>query len=254
MAKLVRARVRNSTWPVGPDGLHGVAGKVEQRLHQLIGIGGQGRQAGIVVAEQLDRLPVFAGDQGDDPLQHFVNVYVLTLWPAHWTQQAVGERGQAIGFADDDPGELTELRRGQFPFKQLCGAPQAAQGIADLVGELADHAPAGVPLADERVLPVDLAPLGGIGKLDDHPAAGAAQRRNVAGHFDGRLALVGRGDADELAEDLALGRRTPEQVVDTAETGEQRLQGAAPAVPGADTEQVFRTGVEIRRACRPARR
>jgi hypothetical protein len=56
---------------------------------------------------------------------------------------------------------------------------------------------------------------------------------------------VGRGDADELAEDLARGRRAPEQVLDVAEARQQRRQGAAKAVPGADTEQVLGAGVEV---------
>jgi hypothetical protein len=56
---------------------------------------------------------------------------------------------------------------------------------------------------------------------------------------------VGRGDADELAEDLARCRRAPKQVLDTAKARQQRRQCAAEAVPGADAEQILGTGVEI---------
>jgi hypothetical protein len=144
------------------NGLDGVAGDIQQRLHQLVRIGGQRGQAGIIVANQLDGFPVLARDEGHDALQHFVHIHVLALRPADGAEQAVGQGSQAIGLTDDDPGELPKFRRGQLPLQELGRATQATQGIPDLVGQLADHAPAGVPLADQRVLPVDLPPLSGI--------------------------------------------------------------------------------------------
>ena len=141
--------------------------------------------------------------------------------------------GQAISLADDDPGELTELRRGQFPFKQLRGAPEAAQGIADLVGQLADHAPAGVPLADERVLPVDLAPLGGIGQARRSPGCqGRAAGETWQATSMGVSLLWAAVMLTSWPKISPFDRRTPEQVIHAAEAGQQRLQGAAPAVPG----------------------
>lgn len=94
------------------------------------------------------------------------------------------------------------------------------------------------------MLPVDLPPLGGIGQFDEHAPVGTAGGGNVTGHLDGRIALVG-GEADELAEDLPLGRGAPEQVSQTAQAGQQGLQRATKAVPPTDAEKVLGPRIQV---------
>ncbi len=56
---------------------------------------------------------------------------------------------------------------------------------------------------------------------------------------------MGHGDGNELAENLTVGCRAADQVLNIEQPRQQRLQGAAKADPGADTEQGFGTGIEI---------
>lgn len=53
------------------------------------------------------------------------------------------------------------------------------------------------------------------------------------------------GDTNELAKDFTVGCRAADQVLNIAQTGQQRLEGAAEADPGTDAKQGFGTGIEI---------
>ena len=161
---------------VWTDGLQRVASDVEQGLDQLIRISREKRQAGIVVTEELHRIASLACNQRHDPFKYLVHIHVLPLRTAHGTEQTVGQRSQTIRFADDDSRVLTQVGRGKFALEQLGSATKPAQRIPNLVRQLTDHAPTGISLGDQGVLSVNLAPLGSIGKFDDHAAPRAAGR------------------------------------------------------------------------------
>ena len=190
-------------------------------------------------------LATFASYQRQNALQYFVHIYLLALRAAQGAEQAVRQGGQAIGFADNDARELAEFGCWQFPFEQLRRTTQATERIANLMGQLQDHATTRVPLGDERVLTVDLPPLRGVGQFDDHATARSPDRRNLEGDLDRCVTLVGRRDLHQLAEVLTIGRRAADEVLNVAKTRQQRLQRSAEADTGTYPQQGFGATVEI---------
>ena len=68
----------------------------------------------------------------------------------------VDERGETIGFADDDAGVfLAASRSASSRSEQLRGAAQAAERIFDLVRELANHQAAAVEAREQIVVARD---------------------------------------------------------------------------------------------------
>lgn len=52
-------------------------------------------------------------------------------------------------------------------------------------------------------------------------------------------------DADQLAKGLAFDGRSAQQVLYSAQVGQQRLKGATEAGSDTDAKQIFGTGIEI---------
>ncbi len=230
---------------VRSHGLHRIARHVEQRLDQLIGVGGQRWQAGIVVTHQAYRIVLFAGDQDYDPLQDFMQVDHLPPRPAERPEQAVSQRGQAVCLADDDAGVLTQLRCWQFTLQKLGGTPQTTERIADLVRELPDHAATGIVLADQCALAVYLSPLGRIKQFDDQIAVAGTGGTDPHSKVIGGRTEAGCRRTEQLPEAVALRRRTLNQLMEISQLRKQDLQRPPEAVTGTQGQEVFGAGVQV---------
>ena len=121
-------------------------------------------------------------------------------------EQPVDQRLQAIGLVDDDPGVLALVRGSEFRFQQLGRAANAAQGILDLVREVAQQLAirfrAGrvcVPRVDTLSCCIDLAHLDRHGGVVAMTAE--ATTRTGKGSRSGRGAV--RACLAPLAEVLA---------------------------------------------------
>lgn len=230
---------------IRPDRLHRVAGHVEQGLDQLIGIGRQRRQAGVVITHEANCIVLFAGDQDNDTLQDFMQVDELPLRPADRTEEAVGQRGQAVCFANDDARVLAQCRRWQFALQELGGAPQTTERIADLVGELADHATTGIVLDDQCPLAVYLSPLGGIKQFDDQIAITGTGRTDPHGKVIAGRTETGRRRTEQLPEAVTLRRSALNQLVKFWQLWKQCLQRPSEAVTGTQGQEIFGAGVQV---------
>ncbi len=79
-------------------------------------------------------------------LEQLVNVQRRELRGARGTEQRRRQADQAVRFAHDEAGVVTLGRRFQLALEQLRRAADPAQGITQLVGQLAHHAPTGLQL------------------------------------------------------------------------------------------------------------
>src|SRR5574344_192134 len=89
--------------------LHGVAHDVEKDLNQLVGIGPDLGQAGIVIAHQLHGIARFGLQDAAYALQNLVDVYPRKGGGLAGTQHPVGQGAQAVGLVDDDGGVFAQL-------------------------------------------------------------------------------------------------------------------------------------------------
>ncbi len=230
---------------VRPYGLHRVAGHVEQGLDQLIGVGRQRRQTGVVVTDEANRVVLFVGDQDNDPLQDFMQVDQLALRPADRTEKAVGQGGQTVCFADDDARVLAQRWRWQFAFQKLGGAAQPTEWVTDLVGELTDHAATGIVLADQCPFAVYLSPLGRIKQFDDQIAITGTGWTDPDGKVIGGRTEARRRRTEQLPEAVALCGGALNQLVEISQLRKQDLQRPPEAVTGTQGEKIFGARVQV---------
>ncbi len=162
------------------------------------------------------------------------------------TQQRVDETGESIRLADDHVGVLGELRVVELPREQLRGAPDAAQRVFDLVGELPDHLPAGTVLDQQRVFAADLRAPRYVGKLDEQRRRTAVDRRHAA--IDDAFVRLDLVRAEPQLVRVVIPRST-DPTEDVAQLGivvQQPQQRFSVCAPLADPEYVFRSGIEAR--------
>ena len=93
-------------------------------------------------------------------------------------QQPVEQALQSARFLDDDLGVFAQIAGFQLPFQQLGGAADAAQGIADLVGQLAQQRLAGLGLGHDLFVPGDAHVAGGGVQFDHCRAGGLVDGRD----------------------------------------------------------------------------
>src|SRR5262245_17924563 len=145
MARGADAHIRQRTCPerdaptTVAERLHGIARHVEQRLDDLISIQQRARQARVVIAIDDHFRARFRTQQVEHVLAELVHVdRSLDRRPAR-TRHGIDERGEPIGFRDDDAGVLVQRLALQLLLQQLRRSAQSAERVFDLVRELANH-------------------------------------------------------------------------------------------------------------------
>jgi hypothetical protein len=111
--------------------------------------------------------------------------------------------------------------------------------------KLADHAAAGIVLADERALAVDLAPLGRVEEFDHQPAVTSPRWTDAHREFIGDRTQARWRGAEQLAEAVPFGCGTRDEFMQTAELRQQRLEWPTDAVAGTQRQEVFSAGVQV---------
>src|SRR5690606_20601969 len=90
-----RARAKDQATAI-TERLHAVARDVQESLNHLVTVDVDGRQARIVVADELDGGRLFGLDELRDVLRDAVQVHFFGPWRTARTQNAVDERGEPI--------------------------------------------------------------------------------------------------------------------------------------------------------------
>ena len=158
-------------------------------------------------------------------------------------EQAVDQRAQPVGLADDDARVFLQFLVRQLAFEQLRGAAQAAERILDLVRELARHHAAAALLREERGIARDAARLGRVDDLDQHAAVRRRRQREI--HL---VARIGAGDGHELEaaqrNRLAARAAAHDERLELAAVRDQRREPPPARRRRTDGEQVGRGGIE----------
>ncbi len=136
-------------------GLQRIAHDVEQGLDQLAAVGGNLRQAGVVIADDLDPLTGLRADQVAHVLEQLVNVQGPRVQLLVGPQQPIDQVPQAVGLADDDAGVLAQLVVLQLLGQQLGCAAHSPERVLDLVGEAPDHLASGFLSVQQTLLATD---------------------------------------------------------------------------------------------------
>jgi hypothetical protein len=113
-----------------------VAREVEQRLLHAVGVDAHCGQAWIVVAADAGA-GIIGRDQREDALDDLVHVGRHEARLGAAVQQALRQRGQAIGFVDDELREFAVAVVTQMALQKLRGAAHAGERAAHFVGETA---------------------------------------------------------------------------------------------------------------------
>ena len=121
-----------------PARFHRVAREIQQHLLQLVRIAPHVGQAGVIVVAQPRRCGFGAHELGE-PVQQFVDVHRAKPRRAVAMQQAIRQRGEAVGLVDDQAGQRLQLDAVDAPLQQLRRTAQAGQRILHLVREAAQR-------------------------------------------------------------------------------------------------------------------
>src|SRR4051812_9345891 len=134
--------------------LGGVASDVQNRLDELLAIAEHLRKAGIVVA--MDFQAEFRLHQAAHALQHFMDAYGLDARLSVRGKQAIQQALEAIRLLDDHLRVFTKthakIRAFELALQELRRSAQAAQGITDLVSQVADELAVRILLGDDALL------------------------------------------------------------------------------------------------------
>src|SRR5690606_20940189 len=120
-------------------GLHGITGNIEKRLDQLFLVALELRDAGVVVALDLDTAFALCRNQSADPLQHFVNIDGCQAKRLVGAEHPIHKITQPVGLFNDDAGVVMQVVVHQLPVEQLCRTTDAAQRVLDLMGKTSDQ-------------------------------------------------------------------------------------------------------------------
>src|SRR5581483_8138412 len=123
--------------------LAGVVHHVQERLHQMVAIGDQGRQAGVVIAVNPQVGP-FGLHQLPDVLEDLVDIQGHGMRLAFRQHHVVQQFAQPVGLAHDEAGVFAVRLAAQLALEQLRRASDAAQRIFHLVGHAAHQGRRGV--------------------------------------------------------------------------------------------------------------
>lgn len=145
------ASQRNLSVPI--EGRRSILHEVQKRLHHLVAVEVDQRQAHIVIATEANVFADIRLNQTHDVLEQLVHIQRLLVRRASGAKQSIDECRQPVRFADDDIGVFPEFVAVELPRQQLRGAAQAAQRVLDFVRKLPNHLAAGAMLNDQRVLP-----------------------------------------------------------------------------------------------------
>ena len=121
----------------GRHRLRRIARDIEHGLNELLAVGRDLGQAGIVIPSHGQRLGKLSEYETTHAFQYFVDVGRCGLHALMRLQQALHQILQAIRFLDDDLGVFAQGGVGQFVFEQLRCAANTAQRIFDFMREVA---------------------------------------------------------------------------------------------------------------------
>src|SRR4051812_7576645 len=130
--------------------LCGVARNVEHRLDELLAVADDLRQARVVVALDLDA--ELGLDQAPRPLEDFVDADRLDARRSMRREHAVHQALQPIRLLDDHLRVFPQLGLIELALEELCRTTQAAEGILDLMREVADQLACRLLLDDQALL------------------------------------------------------------------------------------------------------
>lgn len=156
--------------------------EIQKRLHDLVAIEVDERQAWIVVPDKCQLLRFFRLDDANNILEQLVYVDRLFVRWSTRSEQSVDESGKTIGLADDDIRVLLQLVLDELPLEQLRRTADAAERILNFVCKLPDHLPAGTMLYQQRIFAADFRTPRDIHELNQKRSAGTLDRRDVAIH------------------------------------------------------------------------
>ena len=171
--------------PAWSDRLHGVAAQIQHRLDDLIAV---------------ERAAAAGSDRSRARSTTPGGASAASRWPtccnSSWmltgslrggmtgAEQRIDQRGEPIGFADDDRRVFAQRAILELPLEQLRGAAQPAERILDLVRELTNHRAAAADLRQQRVLAYDALVLRGVGDLDEKSSRSARRVERRDRHVD----------------------------------------------------------------------
>jgi len=165
-------------------------------------------------------------------------------------QQPLHQILQTVGFLDDDLRVFLERRIAEFPLQQLCRTAYAAQGILDLVGEVADQLAVGLLLHGLAFFANGLEMLVHGTKLkEEEPCTAGINRRYRAIQMQQRAHLAfacGRGHGNVVA---GVAPVVAERLLKSIVEGRRRTREVRqlPAQPGAltDGKQILRCRIQV---------
>jgi len=194
-----------------------IAHEVQERLHHLVAIEVDLRQARIVIAVHGQLFLVFRLDKAHDVLEEFVHVDWLLIWRAARAKQSIDQSCEPICLADNDIRVFSLLCIIELTLQQLRCTADTTEGVLYLMRKLSNHLPTRTVLNQQRVLAADLVAACYVGHFNQqrstvdvdwrHPALNRAfvgvylGRRQV---YLVRVAVAGCGDAAEDFPELRL--------------------------------------------------
>ena len=164
------ARVRSTMRPRSPTACSALRARFSSAWMIWFAVDLGIRQARVVVALDQHAGARFAAQQPVHVLAELVHVDQRLLRRARRAEHGVDQRGEPVGFADDDAGVFAQVLV-QLALEQLRRAAQAAERILDLVRELPNHLAAAVEARHQLVLARDALALRGVGDFQQQVLA-----------------------------------------------------------------------------------
>jgi len=234
---------------LGQHRLDGVAHDVEDGLDQLVRVGPEQRQTGVVIAAHADARMTFGRHQRADAFHDFMDVDLDHARQAIGAEQGIDQLLQPVGLGHDHPRVVAQLGIVDLGVQQLGGAAEATERILDLMCQSAHDGPARLLLGQQIFFPGD--PQMAVLLVEfEHQGTRTVHepdRRHHAVDHD-------RGGLDhglEIQVHLAFGvgrlaaQRLEQTFSQTFPLRHQRVQRGVHQAPGAGAEQHFGGAVEV---------
>lgn len=173
-----------------------------------------------------------------------MNINRLLVGWATRAQQRIDQASQSIGFADDDIGVFAKLGVIELALQQLRRAADTTKRILYLVRKLANHLPTRAVLYQQRVLTTNTRSARYIGYFNQQGRVGKINRRYTAVNNTLFRVYFGRTETHFIGIMIARPADTTQDILQFGFIINQAQQRFAARASGADTENIFRRGIQ----------
>jgi hypothetical protein len=157
-----------------------IAHEVQERLHHLVAIEVDLRQARIVISVHGQLFLVFRLDKAHDVLEKFVDIDRLLVGRTARAEQRVDQSCESICLTDNDIRVFSQLRIIELTLQQLRCTADTTERILYFVRKLSNHLPTRTVLNQQCVLAADLVAACYIGHFNQQLSAVEVDGRHSA--------------------------------------------------------------------------